>query len=187
MANICNPRNMQIQSSCLMKRIDLTQVAWWARGFADFDFKWYQSAPLPLPLAGEMLTADMAVSSSGLIRVLVVSHLKPSQAVILTVSGNPTVLPPDGVTPNQPALFVMFPQIFVAPFLAIPFTEPTFGSVQKSHMRSCAVNKQPFWVSLIQISQSLRQSSSLILQVKKYCCPQTACANRVDTDAIWST
>ena len=177
MANICNPRNMQIQSSCLMKRIDLTQVAWWARGFADFDFKWYQSAPLPLPVAGEMLTADVAVSGPGLIRVLVVSHLKPSQAVILTVSGNPTVLPPDGVPPYQPVLFVMFLQKSVAPFLAILFTDPTFGSVQKSHTRSCAVKKQQFWVSLIQISQSLWQSSSQILQVKKYCCPQSAIAN----------
>ena len=51
---------------------------------------------MSLSLHDKLLAADVAVSTSGAIRVLAVTGSEPSKVIILTVSGNPTVLRPDG-------------------------------------------------------------------------------------------
>ncbi|BDA49571.1 hypothetical protein COCOBI_14-1900 [Coccomyxa sp. Obi] len=72
------------------------QVAWCGRGGANVSFKWYQSPPVSLSLEGKLQAADVAVSTSGAIRVLAVTGSEPSKVTILTVSGDPTLLRSDG-------------------------------------------------------------------------------------------
>lgn len=57
---------------------------------------------MSLSLCDDLLAADVAVSSSGAIRVLAVTGSEPSQVTILSVSGNPTFLRPDGALCEPP-------------------------------------------------------------------------------------
>ncbi len=72
------------------------QVAWWGRIPGQAGCRWQQSTPIPLPVLGEILHADVAVTSSGTLRALAVSQSDPSKVIIMSVSGNPTLLKQDG-------------------------------------------------------------------------------------------
>lgn len=72
------------------------QVAWWGRSPGEADCRWQQSTPVTLPVLGEVLHADVTVTSSGTLRALTVSQSDPSKFIIMSVSGNPTLLKQDG-------------------------------------------------------------------------------------------
>ncbi|CAL8464556.1 g4091 [Coccomyxa elongata] len=72
------------------------QVSWWGRAGADVNVKWYQSPPVSLSLHDNLIAADVAVSNSGAVRILAVTGAEPNKVTIMKVSGNPTVLRPDG-------------------------------------------------------------------------------------------
>lgn len=82
----------------------MEQVSWWGRAGADVNFKWYQSPPVSLSLRDNLLAADVAVSISGPLRILAVTGAEPNKVTIMKVSGNPTVLRPDGMLCQQPVL-----------------------------------------------------------------------------------
>lgn len=88
----------------------MRQISWWGRAGGDADSRWHQSPPVSLALHNNLLAADIAVSSSGAIRVLAVTGSEPSKVTILTVSGNPTVLRPDGAL-CQPPLHIYIMRI----------------------------------------------------------------------------
>ncbi len=101
-------------NSTALCKVHVPQVAWWARGAADVTFKWHQSEPFPLPVSGDVLAADVAVATSGLLRLLIVSQLEPSKATVLKISGDPTAFRPDGMEPDKCAsLPVCCPSVWV--------------------------------------------------------------------------
>ena len=73
------------------------QVAWWSRASASSPTAWQHSQPVPLGLEGPLRCADVAAGRPCQLRVLAVRQAEPSQAAVIALTGNPTVLRPDGV------------------------------------------------------------------------------------------
>ena len=63
--------------------------------------RWQQSAPLALALPAPLERADVAAAQAGTLRVLATPAGAPEQALVLTVSNDPTCLTSAGAQQNQ--------------------------------------------------------------------------------------